>query len=53
MHEAILYGLKSSFYSNEQIQKALLKLEKQVTQGKKSPCAAAEELLSKYFKNFS
>lgn len=53
MHEAILYGLKSSFYSSEQIQKALLKLEKQVTQGKKSPFAAADGLLSKYFKNFS
>ncbi len=53
MHEAILYGLKGSFYSNEQIQQALLKLEKQVTKGKKSPFAAADELLSKYFKNFS
>ncbi len=53
MHEAILYGLKENFYSNEQIKSALLKLEEQVTQGKKSPFAAAQELLTTYFKNFS
>jgi len=53
MHEAILYRLKNSFYSNEQIQRTLIELEKQVTQGKKSPFAAADELLNTYFKNFS
>ena len=53
MHEAILYGLKENFYSNKEITKTLIELEKQVTQGKKSPFAAADELLNTYFKNIS
>ncbi|MGB3364761.1 MAG: methylmalonyl Co-A mutase-associated GTPase MeaB [Thermodesulfobacteriota bacterium] len=54
MHEAILYGLKKSFYSNEEINKAVLKLEEKVTEGKKSPFTAANELLNTYFnKNIS
>lgn len=53
MHEAIINGLKENFYSNEHIKSALLALEEQVTQDKKSPFAAADELLAAYFKNFS
>ena len=50
MHEAILYGLKKSFYSNEDISKTVLELEEKVTDGKKSPFTAANELLDTYFK---
>lgn len=53
MHEAILYGLKKSFYSNEDINKTVLELEKKVIEGEKSPFIAANELLAKYFKNIS
>jgi len=53
MHEAILYGLKKSFYSNEDINKTVLELEKKVIEGEKSPFTAANELLAKYFKNIS
>ena len=53
MLEAISNRLQNSFYSNKQIKESLLKLEEQVTLGKKSPFAAADELLSTYFKNFS
>jgi len=53
MHEAILYGLKKSFYSNEDIKKTVLELEKKVIEGEKSPFTAANELLAKYFKNIS
>jgi LAO/AO transport system kinase len=53
MHEAILYGLKKSFYSNEAINKTVLELEKKVIEGEKSPFTAANELLAKYFKNIS
>ncbi|MEK6223452.1 MAG: methylmalonyl Co-A mutase-associated GTPase MeaB [Thermodesulfobacteriales bacterium] len=53
MHEAILYGLKKNFYSNEDINKTVLELEKKVIEGEKSPFTAANELLAKYFKNIS
>lgn len=49
MHEAILYGLKNSFYSNQHIGIALLELEQEVIEEKKSPFAAANELLKTYF----
>lgn len=51
MHEAILHGLKQSFYSTDSIQKALYDLEREVVDGKKSPFAAADELLHAYLKN--
>jgi len=53
MHEAILYALKRSFYSNADINKTVLDLEKKVAEGKKSPFTAAKELLNTYFKSVS
>lgn len=53
MHETILLGLENSFYSDEDIQNILSDLEQQVLEGKKSPFAAADELLHSYFKNHS
>ncbi len=53
MHESILYGLEKSFYSEKEITEIISELEKEVIQGEKSPFTAAQELLEKYFKNFT
>lgn len=53
MHESILNSLEKNFYSNDEINKTLSDLEKKVTQGKENPFAAANQLLEKYFNNFS
>lgn len=49
MHEAIFYGLKKSFYSNQDIKKTMSELEKKVIEGQESPFTAANELLKAYF----
>ena len=51
MHESIVYGLEKSFYSREEINNIVSKLEIEVVKGEKSPFTAAQELLDTYFKN--
>ena len=51
LHETIMDRLKKSFYGNQVITESLLKVEKDVVEGKLSSYVAADKLLRKYFKS--
>ena len=46
LHEAIQQGLQAVFYNQDDIKKQLTVIENLVSEGKKAPLKAAEELLS-------
>jgi LAO/AO transport system kinase len=46
LHEAIQQGLQAAFYNHDDIKKQLTTIESLVSEGKKAPLKAAEELLT-------
>ncbi len=52
-HEAINHLFLDTFYLDKEVKPIMENLEKEVTEGLKSPFVAANELIEKFFKNFT